>query len=431
MTPLNGARFPRPAEREASETMQMVASLSEPPRDADRPAPTASDAHPDEPLRSSDTSLSAMPVADSVVPQPDNRLMGSPSPPAMAAPWSTDGHVDVDITDADKMSALIACLINDSSIRSLALTSSTTRRTWISNDTCDGALQGHAHAHAPQAAPVDWLSLRSVFQACSRLRVLDIHRCEFTYADWVALVDGFEGNRSIQHLIVGGKGLFDLTVVNMLSALMGQLGSLRSIEIKEAELSFFCVHRLMANAHACHGLVSLRFENIRCPDSTLKLSQLLQTPHDAQTTLSHIAIVGYPLADLYEEHERLSVLLAISHAHCLRSLDLTHCELSAREIEALAEIVEHSPSLEALTLTGNAVNESAQRWIEETLERNRQIHMNERLALENRAAVTYDLILRSAPAVPPPWPPELSGVLAENSPKDLLEMLARGIDSHH
>lgn len=381
-----------------------------------------------EPLREDDTAAPAITLlSDSPVIRPCAQP-AEPSSTPLPAP-SADGHLDVDITDSSEMQTLIARLINDSSLRSLTLTRRSAPNGIFSGDACP--ISTGRNSYASESGQVDWLSLRALFQACTRLRSLDISRCHLSYADWVGLIEGFENNQSVERLVVGGKGLFDLTVVNMLSALMVQLTNLREIDIKEAELSFFCVHRLMANAHACKGLESIRFENIRCPDSTLKLSQLLQSPHDDQTTLTHIAIVGYPLADIYEEHERLSVLLAVSSAHFLHSLDLTRCELSSKEIEALAEIIEHSASLEVLTLTGNASNESAQKWIEETLDRNRRIHRDVRQALENRAAVAYDLLLQNAPAVPQPWPPELSGVFAENSPTALLEALACGISNPH
>ncbi len=343
---------------------------------------------------------------------------------------AANGHLEMTLTDAADLQALTACLQGSAVVQSLRLHWEPASQPDVWGDTSDvqdNALQVRSPAASDRAGQAPLMSL---FAACRQLRSLDLSGCRFHAEHWKCLARSLMGNPSVQRLSIGEANQFDPAVVGHVCALIMRLKNLRTLEIKNTEISIFSLRRLLTSAYGRVGLQSIRLNKISCPDGKLQFPQLFQFSEYFRSTLSHIALIGYPLKmpELSSEALRNNVFLQIRQSQSVRSIDLTDCQLSEKDGESLAAIVEHSSSLEAITLTGNAVGDAARASIQATLERNRRHNLDIRRALENRAAATYDLILRNSPAIVDGWPSELSGVLAENSPDALLDVLAQSID---
>lgn len=343
---------------------------------------------------------------------------------------AANGHLEMTLTDAADLQALTACLQENAVVQSLTLLCDPASQpdVWGAiSDGQDNALQARSLAASDRAGQAPLMSL---FAACRQLRALDLSGCQFHAEQWKCLARSLIGNQSVQRLSIGEANQLDPAVVSHVCALIMRLKNLRTLEIKNTEISIFSLRRLLTSAYGRKGLQSISLNKISCPDGKLQFPQLFQFSEHFQSTLSHLSLIGYPLKmpELNSEALRSNVFSQIRQSRSVRSIDLTDCQLSEKDGETLAAIVAHSSSLEAITLTGNAISDGARESIHATLERNRQHNLNLRRALENRAAATYDLILRNAAAIVDGWPSELSGVLAENSPVEVLDVLAQSID---
>jgi len=343
---------------------------------------------------------------------------------------AANGHLDMTLTDATDLQALTACLQESGVIQSLALHCDPASQpdVWgATSNVQDNALQARSLATSDGTGEAPLMSL---FAACRQLRSLDLSGCRFHAEQWKCVARSLIGNTSVQRLSIGDANQLDPAVVSHVCALIMRLKNLRTLEIKNTELSIFSLRRLLTSAYGRKGLQSISLNKISCPDGKLQFPQLFQFSEYFQSTLSHISLIGYPLKmpELNSDALRSNVFSQIRQSRSVRSIDLTDCQLSTKDGETLAAIVEHSSSLEAIALTGNAISDGARASIHAALERNRQHNLDNRRALENRAAAAYDLILRNSAAIADGWPSELSGVLAENSPAEVLDVLAQSID---
>ncbi len=343
---------------------------------------------------------------------------------------AANGYLETALTDTADLQALTACLQENAVVQSLTLLCDPASQPDVlgpTTDQKDSALQARSIAATDHSAQAP---LTSLFAACRKLRSLDLSGCRFHAEQWKCVSRGLMGNQSVQRLSIGEANQLDSAVVSHVCALIMRLKNLRTLEIKNTEISIYSLRRLLTSAYGREGIHSISLNKISCPDGKLQFPQLFQFSEYFRSTLSHIALIGYPLKmlELNSEALRSNVFSQIRQSRSVRSIDLTDCQLSEKDGESLAAIVDHSTSLEAITLTGNAISEGARASIHATLERNRQHNLAIRRALENRAAAAYDLILRRSAAIADGWPSELSGVLAENSPVELLDVLAQSID---
>jgi hypothetical protein len=82
------------------------------------------------------------------------------------------------------------------------------------------------------------------------------------------------------------------------------------------------------------------------------------------------------------------------------------------------------PALEEVKLQGTDISESSRLAIQAHCDRNREANLKKREKQEDVAAAAFGLLVENAAVRPDTWPPELSGVLAQNSPTKTLDALA-------
>jgi hypothetical protein len=156
-------------------------------------------------------------------------------------------------------------------------------------------------------------------------------------------------------------------------------------------------------------------------------------PHSGVSTVSVTKSEIKLPEDESEEYFNTCCQCAAS-ANFLRVLDLTDCGLSEHQMKMVAAIVKHCPVLEEIRIDGNEVSKATQTAMIDLTDKNKQVQAEKRNSLKIPAAATYDLLVKNSRRQPTEWGKELSEVLAENSPPEVLEALAKmigeGADSH-
>lgn len=111
------------------------------------------------------------------------------------------------------------------------------------------------------------------------------------------------------------------------------------------------------------------------------------------------------------------------HAN-LHVLDLSHCGLKQSEMGDLAAACDGHASLLDIRIEGNRIVDSDLAKINATQTRNRE-------RLQAQATKAFDLLATHAAGKVDDWPRELSEVLTQNTPPEILPDIAAVIDTPH
>lgn len=157
--------------------------------------------------------------------------------------------------------------------------------------------------------------------------------------------------------------------------------------------------------------------------------RLFRHSKGAYGRVSEVSVAGSELrlpTDEADEYFRTCCEQAKS-AKFLRVLDLSDCGISGGDMEIVAAIVQHCPALEEIKADENAVSDATQMSLIGTMERNRKANLEKKEALIKAGTAAFDLLVNNANQAPTLWEPEVSKVLAERSPPELLDTLTKVI----
>jgi hypothetical protein len=337
------------------------------------------------------------------------------------------GHLDVRVSDANEAKVLAEVLKKNPSIRSLKLR-------------CDlGGYASDIHENiaklkdalrAGKSAPdsLDEHSFRQILNSCVHLRSLDVSGCRLKDASWIDLKDSLT-NSSLQRLVLGDKDSLISDEFNQFLASLSNIANLHELIVKDTEAHVQIALAILEKSVTHPRLKSLKLSGVTGEFTEIEIGDLFKKLY-IQKTITHLSLAGtrvkIPLVIsdeiLWDEIQATDYASA---AESLEYLDLSGCGLSEKETSVLAAILQRCPALEGVMLDGNEVSAKTLASIRKTCERNINANPERRRLIAQQGAAAYDLLINNAAQKPDVWPEELSVVLVENTPVDVLVGLSR------
>lgn len=279
----------------------------------------------------------------------------------------------------------------------------------------------------------DHKSFRSILDACKNIRSLNLTGCGLATANWVALTDFLRVQPLLTRLELGaGTRLSDADAKILGSSFTSPKSSIRELAIDG--LFTDSLPTLMESVKQHGKFTVIKLERI-CPQTisleTWNMEEILGlcASNPMLKYLSMAGTASFKMSAINDvvyrnirerffgddTYRKQDVTLELHHS--LRVLDLSNCDLDQAEMARLANCVARNSALLEIRFEGNPVSDADRATLVSVMARNRE-------ALERRASAALDLLISHAAKQPDVWPPELIGVLIENTPPEVLLDLA-------
>jgi hypothetical protein len=347
------------------------------------------------------------------------------------------GHLEVHVVDEKDANVLSDVLLKNPFIRSLRL------RCDLGGNAANSGEQRTKLSAALEAGKIKPDSLdekyfKKILEAGRRLEALDLRGCRLQESSWIVLKDSLVKSESLRQLTLGDGDCFTYDSIQKSLATILYAGNIQKLTLENIETSVspvdFLIYHHQERDYKNEGIIpknylSLNLINVKREFIPLGIADvILACFMSERTKIQQLSVTGCKLSvpeirDSIYGGGRTYIEWA-SNTRWLRVLDLSNCDLSLTESEDLATLLMACPALEEVKLQGTDISESSRLAIQAHCDRNREANLKKREKQEDVAAAAFGLLVENAAVRPDTWPPELSGVLAQNSPTKTLDALA-------
>lgn len=344
------------------------------------------------------------------------------------------GHLKVALKNRKDVDLLAAVLNENPSIRSLDLVCDFGGKSTNPAGMTRSQRQLMAFPQEEVTVQSDWPdtdSFRSILDACKNVEALNLKECCLTEKDWYSLAGQLRGTSKLRRLEFGGKTeISESGLERISSAIASRDSSLRELVIDDLSMDQFSFDKL-SKAIKKHGNFSLiKLQNI-CAKALIGDFADIDLMFDICTSnpkLQHFSLAGTMLKQFTPANDvvfmqnsgkpEVSVNALNFRKHtCLRIFDLSGCGLDQADMGEIVGACDGHTALIEVRIEGNKISDSDLAKLNATTTLNRQ-------RLEAQATVAYDLLVTNASEKVDVWPKELSSVLVENTPIEILPNIA-------
>lgn len=274
-------------------------------------------------------------------------------------------------------------------------------------------------------------SFRSILDACKNVEALNLKECCLTEKDWYSLAGQLRGTSKLRRLEFGGKiEISEFGLERISSAIASRDSSLRELVIDDLSMDQFSFDKL-SKAIKKHGNFSLiKLQNI-CAKTLIGNFADIDLMFDICTSnpkLQHFLLAGTVFQQLAPANDfifmqkfgkpEVSVNPLNFRKHtCLRIFGLSGCGRGQADMGEIATACDGHATLIEVRIEGNKISDSDLAKLKATTTLNRE-------SLEAQATVAYDLLVTHSSEKVDVWPKELSSVLVENTPIEILPDIA-------
>lgn len=355
---------------------------------------------------------------------------------------SAGGHVQVEVKDKKDVKVLVDVLTANPSIRSIKLAcdfgGKSGRPGELDRNELYSSLVFHGEKiNGPELPDAD--SFRSLLSACKKIEALDLKGCRLTEKDWLTLAERLRGLSHLRRLeFGGGDQISGFALAKITSSISSGASSLRELVIDGISMNSKSFTGLLTGMeeHGKFSLIKLQdiclvLEVFHVPSVDLLFSLCVSNPGLQYLSMAGTQFMeGHPANDNFRDEYfcflKTSARSASSESFkthaCLRVFDLSGCDLNRADMETMAAACEGHASLIDIRTEGNLISESDRIRLKAAAMRNREL-------LEAQASAAFDLLVTNAEGQPDVWPRELSEVLVENTPVEILPNIAAVLDS--
>lgn len=351
---------------------------------------------------------------------------------------ASGGYIEVNVRDKKDAKVLASVLSANPSIRSLKLACDFGGR---SDDPYELSLHANSMLYSDPGFDMpdrlDDESFCRILNACKNIRTLNVSGCRLTGSAWKTLAESLDVLVQLKRLeLGGGDHLSPGDAFFFGSRIASANSSLQELVIDELFTDSLPGLLRRLGQHGRFTLIKLT--NIRshtiCLDTwtiesifglcacnpKLKYLSMAGT-RSFKMFAANDEIYGGSWEALFGAPVNTSMSMALSRHDSLRVLDLSDCGLNFPETGKLANGSEGSTTLLDIRIEGNAVSDADRAKLMAVSNRNRE-------ALEKRVDAALALLIRHAASQVDTWPPELIGVLIENTPPEVLLDIAAVIE---
>ena len=351
---------------------------------------------------------------------------------------SADGHLQVQLKNKKDVDVLVKVLSANRSIRSLKIACDFGGKSGRPFDLTREKLYMLAAFEGMPVESLDWPdsdSLARIIDACKHIEALDLKGCRLTDNCWRTLASKLSRTSELRRLeIGGGDQLSALASSHITSWIASESSSFRELVIDDLYLNRFTFTRVLASLEKNGNLSLIKLQNISdvyngVYDMSIKYifnlcakNPNLKVLSMAGTQFSRgIAANDYGYDTYFADPGIFSSGQEFKKHTGLRVLDLSNCGLSRRVMGDIAAACDRYTSLIEIRIEGNDILDSDLAKIKAATTPNR-----ERLRAQVSAA--FDLLVTHSAGEIDVWPSELSEVLVQNTPSDILLDIAAVID---
>jgi hypothetical protein len=351
---------------------------------------------------------------------------------------SADGHLQAQVKDKKDVDILVKVLTENPSIRSLKLDCDFGGKSGLLWQLMREELHRSVVFEGMPVESLGWpdsAALASILDACKHVEALDLKGCRLTDECWSTLASKLSHTSELRRLeIGGGDHMSALVSSQMTSWIASESTSVRELVIDGLYINKFTLDGIFDSLEKNKNFSLIKLQNIS--DTAISLYNLniksifnicvsnpnLKVLSMAGTKFSRWSVANDVMYDgCFSVLEVFSADRAFNKHTGLRVLDLRNCGLNRSVMRDVATACDGHASLIEIRIEGNDILDSDLAKIEATTTRNR-----ERLIAQASAA--FDLLVSHGAGEIDVWPRELSGVLAQNTPSDILLDIAAVID---
>jgi hypothetical protein len=347
---------------------------------------------------------------------------------------SARGHLRVQVNDKKDVKVLADVLSANPSIRSLDLVGDFGGRSNNPGDMTRSQRQSWVIPQRAMTVQSNWPdtdSFRSILDACKNVEALNLKACRLTGKDWYSLAAQLQGTSKLRRLEFGGNiEISESGLESISSAIASRDSSLRELVIDDLSVNQFSFDKL-SKAIKKHGNFSLiKLQNIsnRVLIGNFADIDLMFDICTSNPKLQYFSLVGTKFQQFSAANDldylphfgkpevSVNALNFRKHA-CLRIFDLSGCELEQAAMGEIAAACDGHAALIEVRIEGNKISDSDLAKLDATTTPNRR-------RLEAQATVAYDLLVTHAAGEMDVWPEELSRMLVQNTPVEILPNIA-------
>lgn len=351
---------------------------------------------------------------------------------------SAGGHLQVQIKDTKDVDLLVKVLTENPSIRSLKHDCDFGGRSSQALFSCREEVNKRLILSGKPVESTDLPdcdALTCILDACKHVEALDLKGCRLCDQCWRILASKLSRASELRRIEIGGGDyMSSLVRWEITSWITSDSSSVRELIIDGLYLYRFALKWFWESLRKNKNFSCIKLQNIHEIDTGtfgLGIGDLftlcdnnpnLKVLSMANTQLMQRVFDSDGLYDRYFEGWGTSPSgIAFKKHSALRILDLSNCRMDRRTMGDVAAACDGHASLIEICIEGNDILNSDLAKIEATTTRNR-----ERLIAQASAA--FDLLVSHGAGEIDVWPRELSGVLAQNTPSDILLDIAAVID---
>jgi len=348
---------------------------------------------------------------------------------------SAGGHLRVSVKDKNDAKLLADVSVSNPGIRSLKLVGNFGGRfdqpyfAWR-----DSSDENSSDSKNP--AVLDEKSLRQILNACKHIEALDLKGCRLDGKAWQVLADALPGQSSLLRLeLSGGDSISQHASDSIYSILESQTLSLKELVIDDLWMDFYSFSTLLNGMQLHRKFTFIKLQNISKHIFTKNFLdiQSLFGLCACNPNLVHLSLAGTKFSQFSPANQEINstVLLgmgfygdalAFNRHSCLRILDLSDCGLNKGEMSEIVTAAKGNSALIAIRTNGNELFVGDRSALTVLERRNRQL-------LEKQASAALDLLADHSAHQIAIWPRELSDVLVQNTPSEILPNIAAVIDT--
>lgn len=271
----------------------------------------------------------------------------------------------------------------------------------------------------------------SILAACKHIEALDLKGCRLTEKDWCTLAEHLNRPSTLQRLEIGGGDLMSTDATRKIVSSIGAGHSSLSEFVADGLYMPSDYLQPLWKSLGSHGKFSLvKLQNISDEDEFIPIQDMgsIFTLCTGNPGLKLLSLAGTPFMRGAAANDGANgagfagpgisseVREFRKHA-CLRVLDLSHCGLNGSRMGDIAAACDGHASLIEIRIEGNTVMDSDRATFTAATAKNRA-------RLQAQASAVFDLLATHAAGDIDVWPPELSEVLAQNTPAAILADVA-------